>query len=201
MRVGIDFDNTLVCCAPLFHRVARDRGLVPENLPPTKDAVRQFLRDHGREREWTKLQGEVYGPRLSEALPFEGARAFVFLCRQKEIPVFVISHKTRHAVSGPAHDLHEAGHRWLESSGFYDKRALSRGGVFFELTREDKLNRIRALGCTHFIDDLEEVFAEPRFPNGVKKWLFAPESKKEEPKVSRSFSTWFQVASALEEAL
>lgn len=115
--------------------------------------------------------------------------------------MFVISHKTRHAVSGPAHDLHEAGHRWLESSGFYDKRALSRGGVFFELTREDKLNRIRALGCTHFIDDLEEVFAEPRFPNGVKKWLFAPESKKEEPKVSRSFSTWFQVASALEEAL
>ena len=32
--------------------------------------------------------------------------------------------------------------------------------------------RIRALGCTHFIDDLEEVFLEPSFPSDVHKILF-----------------------------
>jgi hypothetical protein len=201
VRIGIDFDNTLVCCAPLFRQVAGERGIVPLVLSPTKDAVRQYLRDHGREAEWTELQGTVYGPRLTEALPFPGARDFVFLCRQKKMPVYVISHKTRHAVSGPAHNLHEAGHRWLESAGFYDGAGLSRDEVYFEPTREDKLNRIRSLGCTHFIDDLKEVFSEPHFPTGVKKWLFSPDHLSEGSESDRSFSTWSQVTRALEDDL
>lgn len=201
MRIGIDFDNTLVCCAPLFHRVANERGIVPLDVPPTKDAVRDFLRDHGREPEWTELQGAVYGPLLSEARPFPGAREFLVLCRQKGIPVYVVSHKTRHAVGGPAHDLHEAGHRWLESHGFYAGVGLSREEVFFEPTREDKLNRIRLLGCTHFIDDLKEVFADTHFPMGVKKWLFAPDLTPEKSEGHRSFTTWDHVARAFEEDL
>lgn len=200
-RIGIDFDNTLVCCAPLFLRVANERGIIPPELSGGKDAVRQFLRDQGRDMEWTELQGEVYGPLLSEAHPFPGAREFLVLCRQKGIPLYVISHKTRHAVGGPPHDLREAGHRWLESNGFYDGTGLSRDKVYFETTREDKLNRIRILGCTYFIDDLKEVFAEPHFPMGVKKWLFAPDPTPEQSKGYRSFTTWDDVARAFEEDL
>ncbi|MBK8870683.1 MAG: HAD family hydrolase [Elusimicrobia bacterium] len=199
MRVGIDFDNTLVCCAPLFHRVALERGLVPPHLPATKDAVRNYLMDLGRETDWTELQGTVYGPRLCEALPFPGAREFVVLCRQKNIPVGVVSHKTRHALCGPAHNLHDAGYRWLESAGFFDQDVISRDQVFFEPSRAAKLNRIRALGCSHFIDDLREVFSEPRFPVEVKKWLFDPDSSQKGSKDTRSFSTWVQLSGALEE--
>lgn len=90
------------------------------------------------------------------------------LCRQKNIPVGVISHKTRHAVCGPAHNLHDAGYQWLESAGFFDKDVMSRDQVFFEPSRAAKLNRIRVLGCSHFIDDLREVFSEPSFPMKIK---------------------------------
>ena len=44
--------------------------------------------------------------------------------------------------------------------------------VYFSETREGKVRKISELGCTHFIDDLKEVFQEPKFPRGVKKILF-----------------------------
>jgi hypothetical protein len=46
--------------------------------------------------------------------------------------------------------------------------------VYFESTRMDKIERIKKLKCTHFVDDLEEVFIEESFPSGVKKILYAP---------------------------
>jgi hypothetical protein len=45
--------------------------------------------------------------------------------------------------------------------------------VYFEDDRAHKLARIAALDCTHFVDDLEEVFADPHFPAGVRRILFA----------------------------
>jgi hypothetical protein len=50
--------------------------------------------------------------------------------------------------------------------------------VFFEATRAEKIGRIRTLGCTHFIDDLTEVFAEKSFPKHIRKFLFTPNHPK-----------------------
>ena len=44
MRLGLDFDNTIVCYDGLFHRVAREEGLIPAALPATKSDVRNHLR-------------------------------------------------------------------------------------------------------------------------------------------------------------
>ena len=54
MRIGIDFDNTIVSYDALFHKVAREAGLVPESVAATKVAVRDYLREIGREDDWTK---------------------------------------------------------------------------------------------------------------------------------------------------
>ena len=54
MRIGVDFDNTIVCYDRLFHRLARERGLIPETVPQTKGAVRDYLRSIDREDDWTK---------------------------------------------------------------------------------------------------------------------------------------------------
>ena len=52
---------------------------------------------------------------------------------------------------------------------------FGRGDVFFESRRAPtRLRASRLLGCSHFIDDLEEVFLEPSFPPHVQKILFAP---------------------------
>ena len=67
MRIGIDFDNTIVCYDEIFHRLAVERGLIGPDAPRGKSMVRDALRRSGREAEWTRLQGEAYGPRIGEA--------------------------------------------------------------------------------------------------------------------------------------
>jgi hypothetical protein len=64
----------------------------------------------------------------------------------------------------------------MRQHGFFVGGAigLREDAVFFEPTRREKVERIAKLGCTHFVDDLEETFLEPSFPEEVRKFLFAP---------------------------
>jgi hypothetical protein len=174
--VGLDFDNTIVCYDRLFHRLAVEHELVPRRLPATKQAVRDYLRASGREDAWTELQGIAYGPRITDAVPFPGVKAFLALCRDAGALVVVVSHKTRHPYRGDRHDLHAAAHAFLETHGFYATRdtGLSPHAVFLEPTLAEKLARVGELGCDAFVDDLPELLAEPGFPAGVRKVLFDP---------------------------
>jgi hypothetical protein len=92
------------------------------------------------------------------------------------LPLCIISHKTRHPARGPAHDLHRSARQWLEMQGFFDAAeiGLPRDRVYFELSQQDKVDRIARAGCTDFIDDLPEVLTRPDFPAGVRKVLFDP---------------------------
>ena len=72
MRLGLDFDNTIISYDQLFLRVAVEKGLAPESVSPHKNAVRDYLRQVNKEEEWTRLQGEVYGGRILEAAPYDG---------------------------------------------------------------------------------------------------------------------------------
>jgi len=176
VRVGVDFDNTIVCYDRLFFRVAREQGLVPADLPPNKGAIRDHLRRIGREDEWTRMQGYVYGARMAEAEMFPGARDCFRQCRAAGIPIFIISHKTRRPYLGPAYDLHQAARDWLEQQGFHDSQlgGLRREDVFLELTKEAKLDRIATQQCTIFLDDLPEFLTFPQFPAATHRILFDP---------------------------
>jgi hypothetical protein len=176
MLVGLDFDNTIVCYDRLFHRLARERGLLTEHVPATKGAVRDHLRSIDREDDWTELQGVGYGPRISDAEPFPGVKPFLARAKQAGVRVVVISHKTKHPYLGEPHDLHAAAHAFLTTHGFYDTAAtgLSPASVFLELTKQAKLDRIASLGCDVFVDDLPEFLAEPGFPVRPWKVLFDP---------------------------
>lgn len=199
MIIGVDFDNTIVSYDALFHRLAVERELIPASVPPSKEQVRNFLRRAGREDEWTELQGYVYGARMADAAAFPGVRDFFTRCRQTDTPVYIISHKTRTPFRGPAYDLHEAARGWLALHGFCSPSDVGLPGerVFFETTLAAKLARIGQLGCTHFIDDLPELLAEPEFPNQTQPILFDPNRHHTGQSRFQNFSEW----SALEELL
>jgi hypothetical protein len=199
MRIGIDFDNTIVCYDELFHRVALERGLIPASLPVNKGCVRDYLRETGREDVWTAMQGDVYGARMLEATAFPGACEFFTRAARENLDICIVSHKTRHPYLGPKYDLHQAATAWLERQGFFDANqiGLDRGRVFFELTKQGKLERIAATGCTHFVDDLPELLAEPAFPRGVARVLFDPTGTAEaDPEVYRVRS-WKEIEEKL----
>lgn len=195
MILGVDLDNTIVRCEEVFHAVALERGWIPATLPARKNAVRDYLRAQGREREWTELQGSVYGPRLAGAPPFPGALEFFAHAVRRRLPVWIISHKTRTALVGPPHDLQQSAREWLAAHGFFDPRriGLSPDHVCFAETRAEKLRLIREKGCTHFVDDLEETFREPAFPGHVVAILFGHHSAPRDLPQVKPLADWAQV--------
>lgn len=179
MIIGTDFDNTIVCYDKLFYDIALKKKLIPKNLAPVKEEIRNYLRKAGKESSWTELQGYVYGPGTLGAKQFEGALEFFIKCKKAGNKAFVISHKTLHPYLGSKFKLHMYAHKWLQQNGFYDakKTGLSKKNVFFELTKEEKIKRIVRQKCTHYIDDLPEFLSEKSFPSNVKRVLFDPNKK------------------------
>lgn len=178
MIIGLDFDNTLVKYDEIFHAVALEHGYIEPALPVDKTAVRDFIRARGGYDEWTALQGEVYGNRMSEARLFPGVTECLAQLAENGHRFYIISHKTRFAKKGTRHDLHAAARDFLRSNGLFSPEyGLSREQVFFCPEREEKIARIAACGCRYFIDDLPEVFLEPAFPPRVGKILFAPRNR------------------------
>jgi hypothetical protein len=176
MRIGIDFDNTIVCYDGLFHQVCLERALIPPDMPKNKSDTRNYLRKVGKEAEWTLIQGYVYGARMDEAEAFPGVIEFFKFCRDKEVEVCIISHKTRYPFQGEQYDLHAAATSWLKRQDFFatDGVGLRSDQVFFEVTRKAKLSRIEKFGCDYFIDDLPELLCHVEFPKTVRPILFDP---------------------------
>lgn len=190
MLLGLDFDNTLICYDSLFHRVALDRGLIPADLPAQKNCVRDYLRQKNQEDDWTHMQGEVYGARITEAESFAGVIMTLEGLAQAGLPMRIVSHKTRIPYQGPAYDLHQAARDWLTAQGFFSTTGLnwSPGQVFFELTKVDKIQRIIDLGCSHYIDDLPEIL--DMLPDSIQKILFSPSGAVPTPPTWHQFQNW-----------
>lgn len=175
VKIGLDFDNTIVSYDSLFHAVALERGLVPGDTLVSKLAVRDYLRRMDREDDWTRLQGCVYGERMSDAEAFPGVVDFLTRARSAGLEVFMVSHKTRYPYLGPRYDLHEAARAWVDRElSTADDPLLLPANVYFELTKTDKLARIERLGCDVFVDDLPEILHAPEFPVPTRPILFDP---------------------------
>jgi len=175
MLLGLDFDNTLICYDELFHKIALEKNLIPALLPAKKIEVRSYLRCQDMEDEWTLMQGEVYGGRIMEAVPYEGIFETLSTLKKTGLEMCLVSHKTRTPYLGQSYDLHQSARDWLEAHCFYEERGLSwnEDQIFFELTKEDKVSRIVSLGCTHYIDDLPEILE--MIPDNITRILFAPD--------------------------
>ena len=196
MRIGIDFDNTIVSYDTLFHKVAVEQGAVPQGTSPTKLAVRDHLRAIGREEVWTEMQGYVYGARMEEATAYPGVLEFLRWGRDRGLALSVISHKTRYPFLGPQYDLHEAARNWV-SSHLKDTGGplVPPESVFFELTKEEKVRRIEAVACDYYVDDLPEILLASDFPAGTGRILFDPEAHHERSGSIVHARSWVEILS------
>lgn len=195
MTLGIDFDNTLADYGDVLRHEAVSRGLVPADAPAGKKNIRDIIRRlPDGETAWQKLQAVVYGPRMKDALMFDGVKEFMRLCRDGNVRVYVVSHKAqRYPYDESGTDFRAAALSWMDRQGFFDELGLSKDAVHFEDARASKVARIARLGCSHFIDDLEETFLEPGFPGGVEKILYAPNGERSSVPDVRVLESWKEV--------
>ncbi len=175
MLIGIDFDNTIACYDDGFLAVAKAMALVPPSFQGAKKAVRDHVRQGpGGDMAWQRLQARLYGPDIGQAHLMPGMGRLLERLNEARVPVVIISHKTRSSPLDPNVDLRQAALGWMEANGLFDHYGLSRDRIYFESTRAKKIDRIKALGCTQFIDDLDEVFDDPSFPQSVQAYLYNP---------------------------
>ena len=180
MRIGLDFDNTIVSYDSLFHKIACDWGAIPKNIQVNKVAIRDYLRSVGLESVWTEMQGFAYGKCMDQAVAYAGVINFLGWARDKGHEVFVISHKTQFPFSGPQYDLRQAATDWIDchlvSEG---KPLIHKANIFYENTKQEKLFRIALTNCNWFLDDLPEILSASGFSIKTRGVLFDPDKNHE----------------------
>jgi len=183
MRIGIDFDNTIVDYTGVFYQVAVGLGWIPKETQHTKFAVKQFFLDNNNEKKWTELQGIVYGKAIIQASPFPCIHQTFTSWLSKGYELFIISHKTKYPIIGDKVNFHIAAMNWLEQHQLVSLSGSSTTipykNVFFNETKEEKIAKIAALSCDLFIDDLPSILLHDNFPKPTEKVLFDPKNEQE----------------------
>ncbi len=157
MKIGIDFDNTIISYEKLFYDTALEKGLIIKEIKPTKISVRNFLRSRNQDYIFTGIQAEVYGPLIKKAKAFPNIQNTLNRFSQ-EHEFFIVSHKTRNPYIGPKYNLHKYASDWLKSKSLHPSIENSPiKELYFEETIDKKIERIEQLKCDFFIDDLPKV--------------------------------------------
>ena len=161
-HIGLDFDNTLIDYDLLFYKLAVELKLIPIVTQKSKLGVRDYLIKAGREKSFTKLQGEVYGKKIEFAEASKGVIEALQELKEKGFKFSIVSHKTKFPIIGEKINLHLCALDWLKNNKFLDKNGLNiqREDIYFEPTKEKKIKRINYLNCDYYIDDLEEILLE-----------------------------------------
>ena len=196
MRIGIDFDNTIACYDGVFYQAALERDLIPVDLPTHKNAVRDHINAFGHKNDFTHLQGYVYGSRMDLVKPYDGFTEFVGEAREQGHQLFIVSHKTRHPLLGPKHDMHAAARGFLHAHQFIGSAGIANDAVFFEPTKDAKVKRASELKVDIFIDDLPEILEMPGFPVQMRGLLFDPDDQHAQSRFERH-QHWAGLAAAL----
>lgn len=199
--IGIDFDNTIAAYDHVFMAAAVDRRMVSPGRCLTKREIRDTIRAMPRgDYLWQELQAEVYGPRMAEATMMEGVGEFMLACNDAGLKVVIVSHKTRYSSLGSSDvDLREKARQWMVANKLHDPNgyAVEQRDIYFESTREEKIERIRQLGCGVFIDDLVEVFENPKFPKAIQAFLYARGEKLLPTGPFQAFRSWGEIGNAV----
>ncbi len=198
VHIGIDLDNTLIDYSPVFSSVGIELGLLPNHMgDANKASVRSFMRskDTG-EKDWMKLQGQVYGRYLEQANLMAGAQQTLLELRRRGLTVSIVSHKTQFGhYDEQKIDLRKAALQWLERHQVFADTGwgISQQNVHFLPTRDEKIARIREIGCTVFIDDLPEVLAHSNFPKGVCRIWFSRDIEEMQISGLRGYASWLDI--------
>lgn len=162
LRLGLDFDNTVIRYDAVFRRLAARRGWIPAGPALTKEQIKKrLIAADGDDLRWQGLQAEAYGRGIMTATFFPGCLRFLRRAAAAGHEVFIVSHKSRTSHFDRSVKLREWALRWLKTNA---RGSIKPGNVFFADDRDAKVKKISALDLDLFVDDLLPVLEHPDFP-------------------------------------
>jgi len=175
--------------------------LRPDTDLRTKDEVKSFLVTPQRgERDWMRLQGQMYGRHIGKARLYEGVAEFFRAMRGHGARLSIVSHKTRQGHFDADTNLWDAARDWLGQQGFFAAGGfgLDPKDVHFLETREAKVATIAAIGCQAFVDDLPEVLLHPSFPARTERFWLAGSKGAGDGDGLVPYRNWAQIRETIE---
>ena len=168
LRIAFDLDNTIAIYDHVFSKLGKQLKNIPSEVTFVKQTLADYLRQHGREIEWTKLQGRAYGPGMASATVAKNFKTQLKQALDQKHTCFIVSHRTQFPASGEKYDLHSVARHWLADNfgDVFEK-------VFFEETLDAKIQRIQKLELDVFVDDLQKVLKALNLPYN-HKFHYAP---------------------------
>ena len=190
MKVGFDFDNTLINYYGVFFEVAYSKGLIPLNIKKDKNSVKDYLNKNSQGELFTEIQGLVYGKEILRSCPSKNILIGLndLLKKEKKANLFIVSHKTKYPFIGEKIDLREAANRWIKKNlKLNEKLIFPEKNIFYESTIEEKIKRINYLKCDYYFDDLPIIIEN--LPSHIKGFLYDPLNKYQEGNLNK-ISDW-----------
>jgi len=165
VRIGIDFDNTIINYHNVFHSLACEHGYLTEFVAKNKENVKQaILEKYGNDMPWQKLQSIAYGKAIFQAKAFEGALSVFQELKAQGHQLFIVSHKSETSHYDPTVQLRSFALQWLKSNNFVDEKLIDNSSLYFLETLDKKITTISELNLDIFIDDLDKVILHKHFP-------------------------------------
>lgn len=188
--IGIDFDNTIINYDKIFYYLALKKKLINKNILIEKEAIKNDLIKNNLYNEWVSLQGEVYSKYV---LKGKINNFFIPVIKKllKKYELHIISHKTKYPVIGEKINLRFKALEWIEKN-IIQKVNFKKNNIHFASTQVSKIQIIKAKKCNIFIDDLEDVLINTKFPKNCKKILFNDQIKQDKNEIYLA-SNWNKI--------
>ena len=69
IKVGFDFDNTIINYDDLFYKISKEKGLITNKVGKSKVSIKNYLIKNYPINIWQKIQSEVYSQKVYLAKP------------------------------------------------------------------------------------------------------------------------------------
>jgi hypothetical protein len=173
MNVGIDLDNTLIDYREAYSKISKSMNLQLKETDKT--TIKNYLTDSQNDDfEWQRFQSILYTQGLEFAETAPGLIDFLNYCKNNDVKVFLISHKT---LTTPrefgSQDLRTPALDWLRRKNVIPD-LVSLDNIYFCESKNSKINKIVSLKCDLFVDDLKEILNSEHLSSNTKKVLYSP---------------------------
>ena len=168
MRIGFDFDNTIVNYDLFFTQIANE--LILEYLESPKNSIKNYYEvELGQPNSWKEIQFKVYCELISKITPSEKFITFLNWLIDNKHDIFIVSNKTQNIkINNKNLNLRHPAEKWIEKNiPIFNKER-----IFFESSAIAKIRKIKSLSLDFFVDDLITILNHHQFPFTTKKILF-----------------------------
>ena len=189
MIIGFDLDNTLIEYDDAFHLEAIKRGYGGKGVVHKKKEIRNYFNSIGKPEIFTEIQAEVYGICIKRINICPILNMILHELKKNKHKIYVVSHKTKYPYKGPKYDLRLEATNWIEKEISYKgDRSIQKDNIYFESTKKDKVNRIKALGIEVYIDDLVEILND--LDKCIAGILYSPNGYVENWPKEKTLTSW-----------